>query len=126
MTLPIAGVSGMSGMSTAALSQLQGGAQLQGVGSLAATDPTSGTGASAAAGATREASFSNALGEGLRSLEQKDQTAQVKSVEAATGDLNDVHDYVIAANEVQLATQLTTTIRNKALDAFNEIMRMPL
>jgi flagellar hook-basal body complex protein FliE len=126
VTIPIAGVSGMSGVSTAALTQLQGGAQLQGLGSLAGADPTSGTSASAAAGATREASFSNVLGEGLRSLEQKDATAQVKSVEAATGDLNDVHDYVIAANEVQLATQLTTTIRNKALDAFNEIMRMPL
>jgi flagellar hook-basal body complex protein FliE len=126
VTLPIAGVTGLSGVSTAALSQLQGGAGLQSLSSLAATDPTSGTGAAEAAGAVREADFSNVLGDGLRSLEQLDQTAQVKGVEAATGDLTDVHDYVIAANEVQLATQLTTTIRNKALDAFNEIMRMPL
>ena len=40
--------------------------------------------------------------------------------------LTDVHDYVIAATQAQLATELTTTVRNKALDAFNEIMRMPL
>ncbi len=37
-----------------------------------------------------------------------------------------MQDYVIAATQAQLATQLTTTVRNKALDAFNEIMRMPL
>ena len=33
---------------------------------------------------------------------------------------------MIAATKMQTATELTTTVRNKALEAFNEIMRMPL
>jgi flagellar hook-basal body complex protein FliE len=31
---------------------------------------------------------------------------------------------MIASSEASLAMQLTTAVRNKALDAFNEIMRM--
>ena len=38
----------------------------------------------------------------------------------------DVHDYMIAANEASIATQLTVAVRNKALDAFTEIMRMQM
>ncbi len=46
------------------------------------------------------------------------------SVKAATGDLDSIHDYTIAATEAQVATQLTVAVRNKAVEAFNEIMRM--
>jgi flagellar hook-basal body complex protein FliE len=46
------------------------------------------------------------------------------AVKAATGDLGAVHDYTLAATEAQVTTQLTVAVRNKALDAFNEIMRM--
>lgn len=125
----ISGVSGLSGVSAAAADQLRTGASLQSLDALAGTAGTGVIGLSGAvaeAAATREAGFANLLGRGIGSLEQLDATAQVKSVQAATGDLTDVHDYVIAANEAQVATQLTTTIRNKALEAFNEIMRMPL
>jgi flagellar hook-basal body complex protein FliE len=47
-------------------------------------------------------------------------------VQAATGDLQDVHDYTIAATKAQLATELTVAIRNKAVESFNDIMRMPV
>jgi flagellar hook-basal body complex protein FliE len=105
-------------------------------GTQAAASPTS-TAASTAAstgastGAERAASgrgadFGSSIGDGLREVEQLDRTASDKAVQAATGDLTDVHDYVIAATQAQLATELTTTVRNKALDAFNDIMRMPL
>ncbi|MDQ1499053.1 MAG: flagellar hook-basal body complex protein FliE, partial [Actinomycetota bacterium] len=43
---------------------------------------------------------------------------------AATGDLTNVHDYMIAATEASLATQLTVAVRNKAVEAFNQIMNM--
>lgn len=78
------------------------------------------------AAAVRSANFGDALANGLQNLENLDMTAQTKAIAAATGDLTDVHDYVIAATKAQTATELTTTLRNKGLDAFNEIMRMPL
>jgi flagellar hook-basal body complex protein FliE len=83
-------------------------------------------GAQAAAAATRSSSFTDAIGQGLNQVDALDRTAADKAVKAATGDLTDVHDYVIAATQAQVATELTTTVRNKALEAFNDIMRMPL
>jgi flagellar hook-basal body complex protein FliE len=90
----------------------------------------SGTAATAAASgsppATGGADFAGALGRSMTGLEGLDRNASTLAVKAATGDLTDIHDYVIAATQAQLAAQLTTTVRNKAVDAFNEIMRMPL
>lgn len=46
------------------------------------------------------------------------------ALRAATGDLEAVQDYVIASTEAQLLTQLTVTVRDRAVEAFNDIMRM--
>ena len=53
-------------------------------------------------------------------------TTDVAGAAGATGDLKDVHDYMIAANEASLATQMVVTLKNQAVSAFNEIMRMPV
>ncbi|WP_433050934.1 flagellar hook-basal body complex protein FliE [Dactylosporangium sp. CS-033363] len=81
---------------------------------------TSGSSADPAAGMN----FGNMVAQGLQKLQDAQNTADNLAVEAATGRLTDVHDYIIAATEANLATSLTVAVRNKALDAFNEIMRM--
>jgi flagellar hook-basal body complex protein FliE len=84
----------------------------------------SGVGTDTSVGATSGTDFASLLSGGLDKLQSLQSTSDDLAVKAATGDLTNVHDYMIASNEAQLATQLTTAVRNKAVDAFNEIMRM--
>jgi flagellar hook-basal body complex protein FliE len=46
------------------------------------------------------------------------------ALQAATGDLKDAHDYMIASAEARLATDTVVTLKNSAVSAFTEIMRM--
>ena len=70
--------------------------------------------------------FASVLVSSLEELQAKQATSDGLAVQAATGDLRNVHDYMIAANETKLATEMVVTIKNKAVEAFNEIMRMPV
>jgi flagellar hook-basal body complex protein FliE len=123
----VAGITGVGGASLSQLAELyrQQVTSGQGAGGAGAPEAVSPTAAVRAA-EQRSADFGNLVVDSLGKVESLDRTAQTKSIQAATGDLTDVHDYVIAATEAQTATELTTTLRNKALEAFNEIMRMPL
>ncbi|HEY0118552.1 MAG TPA: flagellar hook-basal body complex protein FliE [Cellulomonas sp.] len=73
--------------------------------------------------ATSGASFGDVLS-GVDQLQQLQSNADGLAVQAVTGQLDDVHDYTIAAAQASLAIELTAAVRNKAVDAFNEIMRM--
>lgn len=68
--------------------------------------------------------FGNLVLDGLNRLEAVQDRSDSLAVKAATGDLNALHQYTIAATEASVTTQLTVAVRNKAVDAFNEIMRM--
>ena len=68
--------------------------------------------------------FGSLVLDGLDRLEQVQDKSDGLAVKAATGDLNAIHDYTIAATEASVTTQLTVAVRNKAVEAFNEIMRM--
>jgi flagellar hook-basal body complex protein FliE len=70
------------------------------------------------------ADFGAALTSGLQRLEGLHDTSDVLAVQAATGDLQDIHEYMIASNQAGIATELTVAVRNKAVEAFTEIMRM--
>lgn len=93
-----------------------------GVYGLAAED-TAGAHASRAVGGT---SFGSMLAEKVGELESLHKTSDTLAVKAVTGDLTDIHDYTIAANEASVATQLTVAVRNRAVEAFTEIMRMQM
>lgn len=57
----------------------------------------------------------------INSLQQ--QSAEMKST-LVTGELNELHQVMISAEKSSLAFQLTLQIRNKVVEAYQEIMRM--
>jgi flagellar hook-basal body complex protein FliE len=92
----------------------------------AATAPTAATGAASAtgAGATNGGDFASVLGKGLDAVQSAQSKADSLAVQAATGDLTDIHDYTIAATQASLLTELASTLRTKGVDAINQIMGM--
>ena len=104
-------ISPISALSPGAISGFSG---LDKIGSAASVGDAPSSGAS---------SFADVLTSALDSVSEAHATADDLAVQAATGDLNAVHDYTIAAAEAQLMTQLTVEIRNRAVEAFNDIMR---
>jgi flagellar hook-basal body complex protein FliE len=83
------------------------------------TGPQGPTGPSAAG-----ADFGSLVLDGIDRLEQVQQKSDTLAVQAATGDLQSIHDYTIAATQAAVTTQVTVAVRNKAVEAFTEIMRM--
>ncbi|MDQ1520116.1 MAG: flagellar hook-basal body complex protein FliE [Actinomycetota bacterium] len=98
-------------MAINAIGQLLGAG---GVGNIAAPAKT----------ASPSGDFGKTVVDALDSLQKTQNSADNLAVKAATGDLNDVHNYMIAATEASVQTELTVAIRNKAVESFNEIMRM--
>jgi len=106
MTSPISAISGISGV---------GGIDaLQGVDALQGTDATQGP----------NADFGNLLSKGLESVQASQSKADNLAVQVADGTLQDPAQYTMAATEASLGMELTLAIRNKAVEAFQEIMRM--
>jgi flagellar hook-basal body complex protein FliE len=70
--------------------------------------------------------FASVLSSTFDKLQSTQNAADSLGAQAATGDLKDVHDYMIARTEASLATEMVVTFKNKAVEAFNEIMRMPV
>lgn len=82
--------------------------------------------APSAAGATAGtgSSFGDLVLDGLDRVDGVQKQSDSLALQAATGDLQNIHDYTIAATQAQVTTQVTVAIRNKAVEAFTEIMRM--
>ena len=71
-----------------------------------------------------DAAFGAALAGSIDNLQQMQSTSSDLAVKAVTGDLDDVHDYTVASSQAKVALELTAAVRNKAVEAFTEIMRM--
>lgn len=92
------------------------------VGAVSPTGPTSPSGVSGASGTGHD--FGNMVMDGIDRLEAVQDKSDQLAVQAATGDLTNIHDYTLAATEASVTAQLTVAVRNRALESFNEIMRM--
>lgn len=93
---------------------------LSGVESLSTLAPA-GAGSTGAAGASV---FAEVLGGVVDGTQQLQGAANELTIAAVTGELENVHEATIASTRAQTTLELVAAVRNKAVDAFNEIMRM--
>jgi len=68
--------------------------------------------------------FARMLSKGLEGVQASQDKADNLAVQVANGTLQDPAQYTMAANEASLGLQMTLAVRNKAVEAFQEIMRM--
>jgi flagellar hook-basal body complex protein FliE len=106
---PIGGISGFSGIS--GISGMSGVSENLDLESAAKT-------------ASPNTDFARMLSKGLESVQASQDKASDLAVQVANGTLQDPAQYTMAANEASLGLQMTLAVRNKAVEAFQEIMRM--
>jgi flagellar hook-basal body complex protein FliE len=77
-----------------------------------------------ATSATSASGFAAELGSAVDNLQQLQSTSNDLAIKAVTGNLDDIHNATIASTRAQVTLELVAAVRNKGVDAFNEIMRM--
>ena len=83
--------------------------------------PATGDGPAASGGA----GFADALGKVVAAVESTEHQAD-GAVRGMLAGKTDVHDAMIALQRADLTLQFSVQIRNKLVQAYNEIMRMPV
>lgn len=78
----------------------------------------------AAAEIREDSSFKNVLNEAIDKFERVgDENAQ-STLDLLTGNTDDLSDTLISAQKSEIAVNLTVAVRNKAIEAYKEIMNM--
>jgi flagellar hook-basal body complex protein FliE len=71
-------------------------------------------------------SFSKVLRDAAGMINQLDQEMLQAQIELINGNARDLHTAVLSVEKSSLALDLVISVRNKALEAYQEIMRMPM
>ena len=108
MTSPISALGAVSGVG--------------GLGAVSGVDGVAGAATKAVSGPNTD--FAGMLSKGLESVQASQNKASDLSVQVANGTLQDPAQYTMAATEASLGLQLTMAVRNKAVEAFQDSMRM--
>lgn len=68
--------------------------------------------------------FQSLFQDAVNNVKETDQSVQNEVYKLATGQSDDLHNIIIASQKATMSVQLLVQLRNKALDAYNEVMRM--
>lgn len=77
--------------------------------------------AAAPVGAT---DFGSRISEGLQELNQQLLASQVDLQRLAAGEATNLHEVMVHLEESRIALQLVLQVRNRALEAYQDVMRM--
>lgn len=71
-------------------------------------------------------SFGEMLETAIQQVEQDQKNANTAAVQLASGETTDIAQVMIASERANLSLGLALQVRNKMIEAYQEIMRMPL
>jgi flagellar hook-basal body complex protein FliE len=60
----------------------------------------------------------------LKQVNAAQKESEVLTNQLITGEVKDIHQVMIASQKASLSLQLTTQVRNKVIESYQEIMRM--
>jgi flagellar hook-basal body complex protein FliE len=78
------------------------------------------------AGQVAAAGFGDALQRGLSEVSALEHGADAVAQNLATGGGAQVHDLMIATTKASIGVELLTAVRNRAVEAYAEVMRLQL
>lgn len=74
--------------------------------------------------ATDQSNSSNLFTDTVNNMTQADSTFQADIVKNAQGELDNPHTLLIDSEKANIALQMAVSLRNKALEGYNDIIRM--
>ncbi len=91
------------------------GSVVKGVSGIETTEKTNGKG-----------NFSDILTESINNVVDTENQNDQGTLELLAGEDISIHETMIQAEKAELALELALQVRNKVIDAYNEVMRMQL
>ncbi|SDY91774.1 flagellar hook-basal body complex protein FliE [Tindallia californiensis] len=71
-------------------------------------------------------SFKDALSHAVSNVNQLQLDSNQYTEKLATGEIENVHEVMVASQKADIAMQMMTAVRGKMVDAYQEIMRMQI
>jgi flagellar hook-basal body complex protein FliE len=84
--------------------------------------PTAGSGSGAVK--EQELNFGDLLRGALREVDRLQDEAEAANKAFVEGKIEDLHQVILAGEKAALALQMTLQVRNKVVEAYQELMRM--
>jgi flagellar hook-basal body complex protein FliE len=71
-------------------------------------------------------SFADAFGSAVNQVETTQQSAKSAAMDLLAGGKGDVHSVALATQRAELSLEMFQQVRNKFVQAYQEIMKMPM
>lgn len=68
--------------------------------------------------------FSSLLKNAIEKVNEAEQASNLKTKALAEGNVNDLHDVMITAQKASITVETAVQVQQKAIDIYNEMMRM--
>lgn len=91
---------------------------------ITSADNLTGSNAVAANGAGEAQAFENVLSQTMESLNGQQVASNEAITGLITGDVDNLHNVMIQTIEAQLSLELAIQVRNKAIEAYNDVKNM--